>query len=242
MGTEPRYNRVLLKLSGEALCASGGSGVDPAAAGRVADELAPVAAMGARVAIVVGGGNFIRGARLAGAKDAAIARATADHMGMLATVINALALRDVLVARGLPARAMSAIGPGGICEAFDRHRALRHLEAGQILLLGGGTGNPFFTTDTCAALRAVELGADVLLKATQVDGVYDRDPVACPGARRYSELTYGQVLADRLGVMDLAAVSMCMENGIPVVVFRLADPGSLARAVRGETVGTRIHG
>jgi len=241
MATEPRYHRVLLKLSGETLCSPGGSGVDPAAAAGVADELVPLREMGVEIAIVIGGGNFIRGAQLVGPDGGGgIARATADHMGMLATAINALALRDVLESRGLPACVLSAIAMSGVCEPYDRRRAIEQLEAGRIVILAAGTGSPFFTTDTCASLRAVELNADVLLKATKVDGVYDADPVTNPDAKRYDELTYQQVLADRLGVMDLTAISMCMENRMPVIVFKMADAGHLARAVRGEHVGTRV--
>jgi uridylate kinase len=241
MDTKPRYHRVLLKLSGETLCSPGGSGVDPAAAAVVADEIAPLLKMGVQVAIVIGGGNFIRGAQLVGADSGGrIARATADHMGMLATAINALALRDVLESSGLPACVLSAIAMSGVCEGFDRRRAIEHLEAGRIVILAAGTGSPFFTTDTCASLRAVELDADVLLKATKVDGVYDADPVTNPNAKRYDTLTYQQVLADRLGVMDLTAISMCMENHMPVIVFKMADAGNLARAVCGENVGTRV--
>ncbi len=243
MAREPRYHRVLLKLSGETLCSPGGSGVDPAAAAAVAAELAPLREMDVQVAIVIGGGNFIRGAQLVGKDDGGgIARATADHMGMLATAINALALRDVLESTGLPSRVLSAIALSGVCETYDRRRAIAHLEAGRVVVLAAGTGNPFFTTDTCASLRAVELDADVLLKATKVDGVYDDDPVTNPDAKRYDELTYQQVLADRLGVMDLTAISMCMENHMPVIVFKMADAGHLAQAVRGENVGTRVTG
>ena len=241
MTGEPRYNRVLIKLSGEGLCPPGGWGIDPAAAVSLADELRPVRDMGVRVALVVGGGNFIRGEALArAAPGGLIHRATADHMGMLATAINALALRDVLEARGMPAVVASAIGLRGLCETYDRRRAVGHLEQGRTVILAAGTGSPFFTTDTCAALRAAELDAEVLLKATKVDGVYDRDPAGDGDATRYDRLSYEQVLADRLGVMDLTAVAMCRDSRLPVVVFNLFASGSLARAVCGEAVGTLI--
>lgn len=241
MANKARYNRVLIKLSGQSLCPPGGSGIDPSAAASVADEIAGVRQMGVQVALVVGGGNFIRGEAFvgAGAGDL-IHRATADHMGMLATAINALALRDVLESRGLDAVAASAIGLEGLCETFDRRRAIRHLAGGRIVVLAAGTGSPFFTTDTCAALRAAELDAEVLLKATKVDGVYDADPARNPDAKRYERLSYRQVLADRLGVMDLTAIAMCMDSGLPIIVFNLFASGSLARAVRGEAVGTLV--
>ena len=238
MSPGSRYRRVLVKISGEALCAPGGFGIDPASVEAVVAELVPVHEMGAQLALVVGGGNFLRGRTLADAEF--IQRPTADAMGMLATVMNGLALQDALEHRGVPARVLSAIPTAGVCEPYVRRRALRHLEKGCVVVLVGGTGSPFFTTDTCAALRASELAADVLLKATKVDGVFEADPVAHPDARKLERLTYAQVLAKQLGVMDLAAVSLCMESHIPVIVFRLATPGSLIAAVRGETVGTMI--
>jgi len=238
MASTPPYRRVLVKVSGEALGPPGGTGVDPSRTVALADALAALPAAGVQPAVVVGGGNFLRGRDLAGA--AFIRRATADGMGMLATVMNALALADALAHRGAPARVLSAIPARGFCEAYDRDRADRLLGDGHVVLLAGGTGSPFFTTDTCAALRACELGADVLLKATQVDGVYDADPSTRPDAARFDRLTYAEVLARRLGVMDLAAVALCMENDIPVVVFRLDDGAGLAAAVAGEPVGTII--
>ncbi len=232
------YRRVLLKVSGEAFCAPGGYGIDPEAMGALADELAAAAALGAQIGLVVGGGNFLRGKTLSA--DGMIPRTTADSMGMLATVMNALALSEVLAARGLPAVATSAVPMGDLCEPFNRRRASEALDAGRIVILAGGTGQPFFTTDTCAALRACQLDADVLLKATKVNGVFEADPVTHPDAKKFDRLTYGDVLARQLGVMDLAAVSLCMESRIPVIVFRLADPGNLAAAVKGDTVGTLI--
>jgi len=238
MGTAGPYRRVLVKISGESLCAAGGSGIDPDAVRATVAELAAAARTGAQIAVVVGGGNFLRGRDLEAANF--IPRVTGDAMGMLATVMNGLALAEALEAAGVGARVHSAFPAGGFCEPFVRARAHRQLNEGRVVVLAGGTGQPFFTTDTAAALRAAQLGADAMMKATKVDGVFDADPAACPDATKFDRLTYGEVLARRLGVMDLAAVSLCMESKIPVVVFRLADPGRLAAAVRGETVGTTI--
>jgi len=232
------YRRVLLKVSGEALCRPGETGIDPASMDALAAELAEVHEMGVQLGLVIGGGNFLRGKPLSEA--GLINRATADSMGMLATVINALALADNLSARGVPATVTSAVPMADICEPYSRRRALELLEQGRIVLLGGGTGQPFFTTDTCAALRACQLEAEVVLKATKVDGVFEADQVAHPGARKFDCLTYSEVLARQLGVMDLAAVSLCMDSQIPVIVFRLATPGNLSAAVRGKPVGTII--
>lgn len=232
------YQRVLIKLSGEAMCSPGGFGVDPAAVATAVDEVAGVVETGAEVALVIGAGNLVRGKRLA--SESSIDRATADYMGMLGTVINALALQDVLEARGLQTRVLGAITMTAVCEPFIRRRAMRHLEKGRVILLAAGTGSPFFTTDTCAALRALEIGADVLLKATKVDGVFDSDPVENPEAQRFEQLSYQDVLARRLGVMDMTAISMCMEGNLPVVVFQLSKPGNLRAAVAGEPVGTLI--
>jgi len=232
------YQRVLIKLSGEAMCSPGGFGVDPAAVATAVDEVAGVVETGAEVALVIGAGNLVRGKRLA--SESSIDRATADYMGMLGTVINALALQDVLEARGLQTRVLGAITMTAVCEPFIRRRAMRHLEKGRVILLAAGTGSPFFTTDTCAALRALEIGADVLLKATKVDGVFDSDPVENPKAQRFEQLSYQDVLARRLGVMDMTAISMCMEGNLPVVVFQLSKPGNLRAAVAGEPVGTLI--
>ena len=238
MAREPRYKRVLVKLSGESLGGDGGLPIDADAAWSVADEIASVVEMGVQVAIVIGGGNLLRGRDL---KDNLhVQRPTADAMGMLATVINALALRDTLESHRIPARVLSARGMGGACETFRRDIAVAHLNAGRVVVLAGGTGNPFFTTDTCASLRALEIGAEAMLKATTVDGVYDADPATNADAKRYDHLTYSQVLADQLGVMDLTAVSMCMENDLPIVVFKMADAGNLAAVVCGQDVGTTV--
>ncbi len=238
MSARPAYRRVLVKISGEAMCAPGRFGVEAPAVEGVVAELAPLPERGVQVAVVVGGGNFFRGRTFSQAPF--IQRPTADAMGMLATLINGLALQDALEGRGVPARLLSAVPAGGMCEPYVRRRALRHLEKGRVVLLAGGTGSPFFTTDTCAALRASELAADVLLKATKVDGVFEADPLTHPQARRFDRLTHAEVLSRQLGVMDLAAVSLCMDSRIPVVVFRLATPGNLLAAVRGEPVGTMI--
>ena len=239
MSREPRYKRVLVKLSGESLSDSGNSPVDAEAAAVVAGEIESVVRIGVEVAVVIGGGNLIRGRDLA--DNPHIQRPTADAMGMLATVINALALRDTLESHGMPASVMSARPMGAACEMFMRNRALGYLDSNRVVVLAGGTGNPFFTTDTCAALRALEINAQVLLKATNVDGVYDSDPATNPDAKRYDRLTYQQVIADRLGVMDVTAVSMCMENDLPIIVFKLAQGGSLLRAVCGDDdVGTVV--
>ena len=238
MASQPRYHRVLLKISGEGLSGPGGAGIDDAALDRTADEILAVQRLGVQVAVVIGGGNFIRGRQFAGHQH--IQRTTADTMGMLATTINALALRDRIESAGVEAPVMGTITRASVCEAFIRRHAIDHLKKNRVVILAGGTGSPFFTTDTCAALRAAEIGADALLKATQVDGVYDADPRKNPAARRFTHLTYQEVLARRLGVMDLTAVSMCMDSGIPVVVFRLDEPGSIVRVVLGEDVGTTI--
>jgi len=238
MSPKPRYKRVLVKLSGESLCSPGGFSIEAPAVSSVVDEILPVLEMGIELALVIGGGNFVRGKDFG--PDSAVQRTTADYMGMLATVINALALQDVLESRDVPTRVLGAIAMAEVCEPFIRRRAITHLEKGRLIILAGGTGRPFFTTDTCAALRASELGAEVLLKATKVDGVFDSDPEKNPSAKRYASLTYRQVLADRLGVMDLAAISMCMDSRIPVIVFALAKSGNLAAVVQGEDIGTRI--
>jgi uridylate kinase len=240
MSDQPKYRRILLKLSGEAMCAPGGSGIDPLAMGSIAREIRDVAAMGVEVSLVIGGGNFLRGRDLAG--NPQVHRTTADYMGMLATIMNALALRDSLVASGVPATVLSAIADPRICEPFSIRRADELLAHRQTLILAGGTGSPFFTTDTAAALRAGEIRAKILLKATTVDGVYDSDPKKNPAAKKYDRLTYAKVLADKLGVMDLTAISLCMENRLPIMVFALAKAGNLAAAVCGQNVGTIITG
>lgn len=238
MVTKSAYHRVLIKVSGEAFCGSDGFGIDPSALEALITELLGVHETGVQIGLVVGGGNIFRGRELS--KAGLIARPTADAMGMLATVMNALALGDALAGRAARVSVMSAKPTADACEPFTRRCAIEHLEAGKIVILAGGTGNPFFTTDTCAALRAAEIGAEVLLKATKVDGVFDADPVTNPNAKKFDRLTYGEVLSRQLGVMDLAAVSMCMESGIPIIVFRMDKPGNLAAAGAGENVGTVI--
>jgi uridylate kinase len=231
--------RLLLKLSGEALAGEAGWGIDPAIVQRICAEIATVVAAGVQVGLVLGGGNLFRGAAL---QAAGLDRVTGDQMGMLATVMNGLALQDALERAGIPTRVMTAIAMNEIAEPYIRRRAIRHLEKGRVTIFVAGTGNPYFTTDTAAALRAVEIGATVLLKATKVDGVYDADPLTHPDAKRYTELTYGDVLAGRLAVLDATAVSLCMENDLPIIVFDLNEPDNIRRAALGEQVGTRISG
>ena len=238
MTSKSHYKRVLVKLSGEAMSGTGGFGVSCEAMDALVAELVPVVKQGVEVALVVGGGNLRRGRDLS--DNPHIQRTTADSMGMLATVMNAIALRDTLISHCLPAAAMSATQMTPVCEHFMRSRAVEYLEQGKVVVLAGGTGNPYFTTDTCAALRALEIGADVLIKATKVDGVYDRDPMVDQQAKKYDSLTYDKVLADRLGVMDLTAISLCMENALPIIVFELLKSGNLLRAVQGKKVGTMV--
>ncbi len=233
------YKRVLLKISGEGFCNEGGFGIDAEELETIAQQCVDVAKMGVQLAVVVGGGNFIRGATFA--KDGHIPRGTADYMGMLATVLNALAIQETMERLGQPTRVLSAISVHSVCEPFIRRRAVRHLEKGRVIILAAGTGNPFFTTDTCAALRATEIRADVLMKATKVDGIYTADPKKDPSAKRYDKISYEQVHRDQLRVMDLTAITLCMENKIPLVVFDMKTPGNIARAVRGEAVGTTIN-
>ncbi len=231
----PTHRRILLKLSGEALAGGKPHGFDRAAMQAVADELQPVLAAGVQIGLVVGGGNLFRG--LPAAAEGAD-RATADYIGMLATVMNALALHEVLQAAGIPARVMSALAVTGVAEAYVRVKALAHLDAGRVVLCAGGIGNPYFTTDTAACLRAIDIGAGLLLKSTKVDGVYDADPQRHPGARRYDRLDYDEVLARQLGVMDATAVALAREHALPVRVFDMNSRGALLRIVRGEPVGT----
>jgi uridylate kinase len=238
-GHRGRFGRILLKVSGEALLGSRTYGVDPGVCTFIAHQVGEVRAEGVEVAIVVGGGNIFRG--LAAAAKG-MDRATGDYMGMLATVMNALALQDALEKQDLPTRVMSAIAMNEVAEPYIRRRAMRHLEKGRVVILAAGTGNPYFTTDTAAALRAVEIGAEVMFKATKVDGVYTADPATDPTARRHRELTYAQVLADRLAVLDSTAVTLCMENDLPIVVFDMNQPDNIRRAALGEPVGTLIHG
>ncbi|HEX9045254.1 MAG TPA: UMP kinase [Candidatus Limnocylindrales bacterium] len=237
LGEGVRYRRILLKLSGEALLGDRQYGVDPAFCAFIAAQVAQVHALGVEIGIVVGGGNIFRGLAAAAR---GMDRATGDYIGMLATVMNGLALQDALERGGVQTRVMSAIGMNEVAEPYIRRRAVRHLEKGRVVILAAGTGNPYFTTDTAAALRAVEIGAEVILKATKVDGVYDADPVTNPGAHRYDRLTYADVLRDRLRVLDATAVSLCMENDLPIVVFDLNTPDNIRRVATGEKVGTLI--
>jgi uridylate kinase len=233
----PAYHRILLKLSGEALMGTQGFGVDPTMAKRIAQEIHEVSEMGVEVASVVGGGNFIRGVA---ASALGIERVVGDHMGMLATVINALALLDALEKTGTATRVVTAIEIRQIAEPFIRRRVIRHLEKGRVVLLAGGTGNPYFSTDTAAALRAMEIKAEVILKATKVDGVFDADPNKVPDAKMFTEIKYLDVLSKQLAVMDTTAISLCMDNNLPIVVFNLNVPGNLKRVVLGEQVGSRV--
>ena len=232
------YKRVLLKISGEGFCHEGGFGIEGEQLNSIARELVDVCKLGIELAVVVGGGNFIRGATFS--ESGNIPRATADYMGMLATVLNAVALQETMEAMGQPTRVMSAISVYSVAEPFIRRRAIRHLEKGRAIILAAGTGNPFFTTDTCAALRATEIHADVLLKATKVDGIYTADPKKDPKAKLYEHITYQQVHRDQLRVMDLTAITLAMERKLPLVVFNLKVPGNIARVLRGEKVGTTI--
>ena len=234
-----RYRRVLLKLSGEALMGDRQYGVDPAFCTFVARQVAEVHRLGVQVGVVVGGGNIFRGLA---ASAAGMDRATGDYIGMLATVMNGLALQDALERAGVPTRVMTAIAMNEVAEPYIRRRAIRHMEKGRVTLFVAGTGNPYFTTDTAAALRAVEINAEVLLKATKVDGVYDRDPIAHPDAHRYARLEYADLLRDQLRVLDSTAVSLCMENDLPIVVFDLNQPDNIRRVAVGEAVGTLISG
>ena len=233
-----RYNRVLLKLSGEALAGDQGYGIDVETLNRFCGEIAEISRDGVQLALVIGGGNIFRG--MAGAAKG-MDRGQADNMGMLATVINALALQDALERLGIETRVMSAISMKEICEPYIRRRAIRHLEKGRIIILAAGTGHPYFTTDTTAALRACEINADVLMKATKVDGVYDSDPKTNPDAKRFDAISYQEVISRGLQVMDTTATSMCMDNAMPMIVFDLTEAGNIGRALHGEAVGTVIE-
>ena len=234
---QPPTRRILVKLSGEALMGEGDYGIDPAFLRRLATEIRSVCEAGVEIGLVVGGGNLFRGAGLA---RAGMDRVTGDHMGMLATVMNALALQDALESMNVPTRVMSAVRINQVCEDYIRRRAVRHLEKGRVIIFAAGTGNPFFTTDTAASLRAVEIDAALLLKATKVDGIYDSDPMLNPAAKRYARLTYDQVLDQRLNVMDQTAIVLCRDHQLPLRVFNLNDPGALVRAATGEDVGTLV--
>jgi uridylate kinase len=233
------YQRVLLKLSGEALMGDLGYGIDPKVVADIAAEISEVVKSGVQMAIVVGGGNIFRGVK---ASAAGMDRATADYIGMIATVMNAMTLQDALEQIGIPTRVQSAIAMQEVAEPYIRRKAIRHLEKGRVVIFGAGSGNPFFTTDTTAALRAAEIDAEVIFKATKVDGIYDSDPKTNPKARRYQSLTYGHVLANDLRVMDGTAIALCKENDIPIMVFDLTVSGNIIKAIQGEPVGTIVGG
>jgi uridylate kinase len=233
----PRYTRILLKLSGEALMGEQQFGVDPAVATRIAKDVGELQALGVQTAIVIGGGNIFRGLA---ASARGMDRATADYMGMLATVINALALQDALEQQNVVTRVVTAIEMRAVAEPFIRRRAIRHLEKGRVVIFAAGTGNPYFTTDTAAALRAMEIKAEVILKGTKVDGIYTADPMLHPEATKYTEISYLQVLEKQLKVMDATAISLCMDNKLPIVVFNLRQAGNVRRAVLGEPIGTTV--
>jgi len=234
---EEAFHRILLKLSGEALLGGEDYGIDPEIIHRIAVEIKDVTELGIQVAVVIGGGNIFRGAGLA---ESGIDRITGDHMGMLATVMNSLALQDALESIKADARVMSAVSVHDVCEDYIRRRAVRHLEKGRVVICAGGTGNPFFTTDTAAALRAIEIGADIVLKATKVDGGYSSDPVKDPGAVLYDRLGYDQVIENKLGVMDANAIVLCRGQGMPIRVFNVFREGSLVRIMKGESIGTLV--
>ena len=233
----PHYQRILLKLSGEALMGDQPYGIDPAVAMRIAQDIAEIQSLGVQTAVVIGGGNIFRGLA---ASARGMDRSTGDYMGMLATVINALALQDALEHAGVPTRVLTAIEMRAVAEPFIRRRAVRHLEKGRVVVFAAGTGNPYFTTDTAAALRAMEMKAQIILKATKVDGIYTADPVKHPEATRYEKISYLQVLQERLQVMDATAISLCMDNKLPILVFNLKTPGNIKRVVMGEAVGTVV--
>ena len=233
----PIYRRIVLKLSGESFQGSQGFGIDAETVHSIAREVKEVSDLGIQMAIIVGGGNIFRGSRQ---KSLAIDRATGDYMGMLATVINAMALQDALEKEGVYTRVLSAIEMKEVSEPFIRRRAMRHLEKGRVVIFGAGTGNPYFSTDTAAALRAMEIKADVILKATRVEGIYDADPEQVPDARFFTAISYRDVLSQNLKVMDSTAISLCMDNGLPIVVFNLNRPGNIKRVVLGERVGSKV--
>ncbi|MBM4341153.1 MAG: UMP kinase [Deltaproteobacteria bacterium] len=233
------YKRILLKISGEVLTGEGGYGIDPSVILKIAGEIKEVKALGVEIAIVIGGGNIFRGVA-ASAKG--MDRVSADHMGMLATILNGIALQDALEKMGVQTRLQTAIEMRELAEPFIRRRAVRHLEKGRVVIFAGGTGNPYFTTDTTASLRAMEIGAEAILKATKVDGVYDSDPMVNRKARKFDELTYLDVLKKQLKVMDATAISLCMDHQIPIIVFNLKKKGNIKRVILGEKVGTKVKG
>ncbi|HML18678.1 MAG TPA: UMP kinase [Bryobacteraceae bacterium] len=234
----PKYGRILLKLSGEVMAGEGSFGIDAARVAALASEIAEVARTGIQIGLVVGGGNFFRGVAAAAQK---MDRVTADHMGMLATVINSLALQDALEKQGVPTRVMTAIEMHEVAEPYIRRRAIRHLEKGRVVVFAAGTSNPYFSTDTAATLRGLEIKAEVVAKATRVDGVYDQDPLTHPDAVKFSEISYSDVLTRNLRVMDASAVAMCRDNRLPIVVFNLNVHGNIMRMTMGEPIGTLIH-
>jgi uridylate kinase len=236
--SQPTCQRILLKLSGEALMGEGDYGIDPIIIKRVATEVKEVIDAGVEVGMVIGGGNIFRGAGLA---ESGIDRVTGDHMGMLATVMNALAMQDAMEKIEVPVRVMSALSMNEVCEDYVRRRAVRHLEKGRVVIFAAGTGNPFFTTDSAASLRAIEIGADVMLKATKVDGVYSADPIKDPDAVFHHTLSYDQVIEQRLGVMDATAIVMCRDQNMPLRVFNMNKPGALMRVIQGEEEGTLVE-
>lgn len=233
------YKRILLKISGEVLTGEGGFGIDPSVIRQIAGEIKEVKTLGVEIAIVIGGGNIFRGVA---ASSMGMDRVSADHMGMLATILNGIALQDALEKMGVQTRLQTAIEMRELAEPFIRRRAMRHLEKGRVVIFAGGTGNPYFTTDTTASLRAMEIGAEAILKATKVDGVYDADPMVNRKARKYDELTYLDVLKKRLKVMDATAISLCMDHQIPIIVFNLKKKGNIRRVILGEKVGTKVRG
>jgi len=233
----PAYKRILLKLSGEALMGEQNYGIDPAVASQIARDVAEIQSLGVETAIVIGGGNIFRGVA---ASARGMDRATADYMGMLATIINALALQDALEQAGVPTRVVTAIEMRAVAEPFIRRRAIRHLEKRRVVVFGAGTGNPYFSTDTAAALRAMEIKADVIMKGTKVDGIYDADPMLQPNASRFDRISYLEVLDKGLKVMDATAISLCMDNHLPIVVFNLKTPGNIKRAIAGEPIGSLV--
>src|SRR5579859_918388 len=235
--SQPKYRRILLKLSGEALGGERGMGICPEAVQDMAEQISEVRELGVEVVVVIGGGNIFRGLQ---GSERGIERATGDYMGMLATIINSLALQDALEKNGVATRVQSAITMAQVAETFIRRRAVRHLEKGRVVIFGGGTGNPYFSTDTAAALRANEIGAEVILKATKVDGIYDSDPKLNPDAKRYAQIKYLEALQQQLKVMDSTAFSLCMVNKMPIIVFDLFRPHNLKRVVMGEKVGTLV--
>lgn len=238
-GDAPKYKRILLKISGESLAGPGEAGIDPLTVVSVAEQVRDARLSGCELAVVVGGGNIFRGLK---AKDMGMDRATGDYMGMLATVLNSLALQEALERLGVPSRVLSALEIREVAEPYIRRRATRHLEKGRVVIFAAGTGNPFFTTDTAASLRAIEVGAEVLMKATRVDGVYDCDPEKNPNAKLYRKVSYLQALNEGLAVMDTTAISLCMDNKLPILVFNMTEKGNIVRAIRGDSIGTVVGG